>query len=40
MTAEFDLFFRFGAALAIGFMIGLQREFAHGAEGRHITAGC
>jgi uncharacterized membrane protein (DUF4010 family) len=34
-----DLFLRFGAALGIGFLIGLQREFAHGREGREITAG-
>jgi uncharacterized membrane protein (DUF4010 family) len=34
-----DLFIRFGAAVAIGFMIGLQREYAHGAEGREIVAG-
>lgn len=39
MPVEFDLFVRFGAALAIGFLIGLQREFAHGVEGREITAG-
>lgn len=39
MPAEFDLFVRFGTALAIGFLIGLQREFAHGAEDRQITAG-
>jgi uncharacterized membrane protein (DUF4010 family) len=39
MPVEFDLFMRFGAALAIGFLIGLQREFAHGLEGREITAG-
>jgi uncharacterized membrane protein (DUF4010 family) len=34
-----DLFLRFGAALAIGFMIGLQREFAKGSEGHEIVAG-
>ncbi len=39
MAAEFDLFVRFGMALAIGFMIGLQREFSHGRDGREITAG-
>ena len=33
MTADFGLFIRIGAALAIGFMIGLQREFAHQGEG-------
>ena len=39
MPVEFGLFVRFGAALAIGFLIGLQREFAYGKEGREITAG-
>ncbi|MDH5506242.1 MAG: DUF4010 domain-containing protein [Anaerolineae bacterium] len=34
-----DLFLRFGVALATGFMIGLQREHAHGGEGREIVAG-
>lgn len=34
-----DLFLRFGAAIAIGFLIGLQREYAHGGEGRVIIAG-
>ena len=34
-----DLFLRFGAALAIGFLIGLQREFAHGSSERNIIAG-
>ncbi len=34
-----DLFLRFGAALAIGFTIGLQREFSHGGAGREIVAG-
>ena len=34
-----DLFIRFGVAIAIGFMIGLQREFAHGVHGREIVAG-
>ena len=28
-TAQVDLFYRFGAALLIGLMVGLQREFAH-----------
>ncbi len=36
---ELDLFIRFGAALAIGFSIGLQREFSHGGEGKIIPAG-
>ncbi len=34
-----DLFYRFGAALAIGFLIGLQREYAHGGPGKEIFAG-
>ncbi|MBU0703352.1 MAG: MgtC/SapB family protein [Chloroflexi bacterium] len=34
-----DLFYRFGVALAIGFLIGLQREYAHGGPGREIFAG-
>jgi uncharacterized membrane protein (DUF4010 family) len=33
------LFYRFGAALAIGFLVGLQREYAHGGPGREIFAG-
>lgn len=33
-----ELFLRFGVALGIGFLIGLQREFAHGAK-RNIIAG-
>jgi len=33
------LFYRFGAALAIGFLVGLQREYAHGGPGRDIFAG-
>lgn len=28
-TAQIDLFYRFGAALLIGLLVGLQREFAH-----------
>lgn len=34
-----DLFLRFGAAIAIGFLIGLQREFAKGGPDRAIIAG-
>jgi uncharacterized membrane protein (DUF4010 family) len=34
-----DLFTRFGASIAIGFLIGLQREYAHGGQGRTIIAG-
>ena len=40
MPPAFDLFLRFATALAIGFLIGLQREFAHSTEqGESITAG-
>jgi len=34
-----QLFLRFGAAIAIGFLIGLQREFAMGGKGKEIVAG-
>jgi uncharacterized membrane protein (DUF4010 family) len=34
-----DLFFRFGLSAAIGFIIGLQREFAHMEKGGEIFAG-
>ncbi|NIM93523.1 MAG: DUF4010 domain-containing protein [Anaerolineales bacterium] len=34
-----DLFFRFGVAAAIGFLVGVQREFAHGGLGKEIFAG-
>ena len=34
-----DLFYRFGAALAIGFLVGLQREYAHGGADEEIFAG-
>ena len=34
-----DLFLRFGAAIAISFMIGLQREFAKGGKKRSLAAG-
>jgi uncharacterized membrane protein (DUF4010 family) len=37
--AQTDLFYRFGVALAIGFLVGLQREYAHGGPGREIFAG-
>lgn len=33
------LFYRFGVALAIGFLVGLQREYAHGGPDREIVAG-
>jgi uncharacterized membrane protein (DUF4010 family) len=36
---QIALFYRFGAALAIGFLIGLQREYAHGGPEREIFAG-
>ncbi len=29
-AAQIDLFYRFGAALVIGLLVGLQREYAHG----------
>jgi uncharacterized membrane protein (DUF4010 family) len=34
-----DLFVRFGVAIAIGFLIGLQREYAHGGPDQMIIAG-
>jgi uncharacterized membrane protein (DUF4010 family) len=34
-----DLFFRFGVATAIGFLIGVQREFSHGGDESEIFAG-
>ena len=34
-----DLFYRFGVAIAIGFLIGMQREFALGKSGRRLPAG-
>ncbi|MFN2270292.1 MAG: MgtC/SapB family protein [Anaerolineae bacterium] len=33
------LFYRFGVALAIGFLVGLQREYAKGGDDREIFAG-
>jgi uncharacterized membrane protein (DUF4010 family) len=39
MTVQADLFLRFGVALAIGFMIGLQREFAFRTRQRELLAG-
>ena len=39
MTASADLFIRFGVALAIGFMIGLQREYAFRTFERELVAG-
>jgi len=37
--ADIELYYRFGVALAIGFLIGLQREYAHGGPGKEIFAG-
>ena len=37
--SQADLFLRCGAAIGIGFMIGLQREFAKGGGERSIVAG-
>lgn len=34
-----ELFLRFGTAIAIGFLIGLQREYAHGGPDKMIIAG-
>ena len=28
-TVQVDIFYRFGAALLIGLLVGLQREYAH-----------
>lgn len=36
---ELDLFFRFGVALIIGILVGLQREHASGAEAVELFAG-
>ncbi|MBI9050610.1 MAG: MgtC/SapB family protein [Anaerolineaceae bacterium] len=33
------LFYRFGASLVIGFLVGLQREYAYGDPERKLTAG-
>lgn len=38
MTVPADLFIRFGVALAIGFMIGLQREYAFRAKQQELLA--
>ncbi|KPL06677.1 hypothetical protein AMJ86_07555 [bacterium SM23_57] len=37
--SQLDLFIRFGASIAIGFMIGLQREFAKGRQEQILPAG-
>ncbi len=39
MTVSADLFLRFGIALAIGFMIGLQREYAFREKHHDLLAG-
>jgi hypothetical protein len=39
MTGSADLFLRFGIALAIGFMIGLQREYAFREKQHDLLAG-
>lgn len=39
MTIAADLFLKFGVALAIGFMIGLQREFAFRGRQQELLAG-
>ena len=39
MTASADLFLRFGIAIAIGFLIGLQREYAFREKQRELLAG-
>ena len=37
--SQTELFFRFGASIAIGFMIGLQREFSKGGKMKTLAAG-
>jgi uncharacterized membrane protein (DUF4010 family) len=39
MMDHASLFLRFGTAIAIGFLIGLQREFSHGRGSKVIVAG-
>ena len=39
ITPAFDIFARFATAIAIGFLIGLQREIAYCAKDRSIIAG-
>ncbi len=34
-----ELFYRFGVALVIGILVGLQREYSHGGQDREIFAG-
>jgi len=39
MMDNASLFLRFGTAIAMGFTIGLQREFSHGRGSKVIVAG-
>ena len=39
MMDHASLFLRFGTAIAIGFLIGLQREFSHGRGSKVIVTG-
>jgi uncharacterized membrane protein (DUF4010 family) len=36
---QLDLFYRFGAALVIGILVGLQREYSHGDPSKELFAG-
>lgn len=37
--SQLEIFYRFGVALVIGFLVGLQREYSHGGQDREIFAG-
>lgn len=39
MTTETTLFYRFAAAMAIGFLVGLQREYAYGGPDEELAMG-
>ncbi len=39
MTTHTALFYRFGVALAIGFLVGLQREYAYGGTEEELSMG-
>ena len=39
MMTSPDLFLRFGVSMALGFLVGLQREHSHGSGGKEIFAG-
>lgn len=39
MEHQTDPFYRFGAALVIGMLVGLQREYAYGDPDREMFAG-